>query len=81
MLAKKGSGHVSPNPLVGSVVVRNGSIVGRGFHKRFGGPHAEVVAIRAARGRARGATLYTNLEPCNTYGKTPPCNGELGHGR
>ncbi len=72
-LAKKGAGNVSPNPRVGCVVVRNGIIVGRGWHKKFGGPHAEVFALREAGGKAHGATLYVNLEPCNHFGKTPPC--------
>jgi len=72
-LAHKGSGYVSPNPLVGCVVVKNGTIVGRGFHKYFGGPHAEVYALRQAGKNAKGATLYVNLEPCNHFGKTPPC--------
>ena len=72
-LAQKGSGYVSPNPLVGCVVVKNGTIIGRGFHKYFGGPHAEVYALRQAGKNAKGATLYVNLEPCNHFGKTPPC--------
>ncbi len=72
-LAEKGRGGVSPNPLVGAVVVKNGLIIGRGFHRRFGGPHAEVDAIRACRRSPRGATLYVNLEPCAHQGKTPPC--------
>lgn len=72
-LAGRGAGYVSPNPLVGAVVVKNKKIVGRGYHKRFGGPHAEVYAIRQAGRQANGATLYVNLEPCCHYGKTPPC--------
>ncbi len=72
-LASKGTGFVSPNPLVGALVVRDGKIVGRGFHEKFGGPHAEVNALRDAREKARGATLYVTLEPCNHHGKTPPC--------
>jgi len=72
-LAARGAGHVSPNPLVGCVVVKRGRVIGRGFHRRFGGPHAEVNAIRSAREPVRGATLYVNLEPCHVYGKTPPC--------
>ena len=72
-LAAKGAGFVSPNPMVGAVFVREGRIVGRGFHRRFGGAHAEVAAIRAAGTRAKGATLYLNLEPCCHFGKTPPC--------
>ena len=72
-LARKGAGYVSPNPMVGAVIVKNGKVVGRGYHKRFGGPHAEVEAIRNAKSSVSGATIYINLEPCNYYGKTPPC--------
>src|SRR5262249_54049823 len=72
-LAERGRGHVEPNPLVGAVVVRDGVIVGEGWHQRYGGPHAEVHALAAAGGAARGATLYVTLEPCCHHGKTPPC--------
>src|SRR5215470_7470084 len=72
-LARRGWGQTAPNPLVGAVVVRDGAIVGEGFHGRYGSEHAEVVALAAAGERARGATLYVTLEPCNHYGKTPPC--------
>lgn len=72
-LAQKGGGYVSPNPMVGAVLVKNGKVIGRGYHKYFGGPHAEVNAIRSASTSVAGATLYVNLEPCNFYGKTPPC--------
>lgn len=72
-LARKGTGHVSPNPRVGAVIVRRGEVLGRGYHQRFGGPHAEVEAIRASKRPVHGATLYVNLEPCNIFGKTPPC--------
>ncbi len=72
-LARRGEGEVNPNPLVGAVVVRDGEVVGRGVHRRFGGPHAEVFALEEAGEAARGATLYVNLEPCVHYGKTPPC--------
>lgn len=72
-LAEKGRGRVSPNPLVGALVVRNGKSVGEGYHAYFGGPHAEVVALRKAGNRAKGGTLYVTLEPCSTWGKTPPC--------
>ncbi len=73
ILAKKGVGKVFPNPMVGAVLVRGGRIVGEGYHQYFGGLHAEVNAIASAGGRARGADLYVSLEPCDHYGKTPPC--------
>lgn len=72
-LARRGWGRVHPNPLVGAVVVRDGEIVGAGYHAEFGGDHAEVAALRAAGDAARGATLYVTLEPCSHHGKTPPC--------
>ncbi len=72
-LARQGDERVEPNPLVGAVLVREGRVVGRGFHERFGGPHAEIVALRDAGDSARGATLYVTLEPCSHHGKTPPC--------
>lgn len=72
-LAEKGRGATSPNPRVGAVVVSDGAIVGRGFHEHFGGPHAEVRALEQAGEGARGATMYVTLEPCCTWGKTPPC--------
>jgi diaminohydroxyphosphoribosylaminopyrimidine deaminase / 5-amino-6-(5-phosphoribosylamino)uracil reductase len=72
-LARRGEGETNPNPMVGCVVVRNGRVVGEGYHRRAGGPHAEVYALRQAGAAARGATLYVNLEPCTIRGRTPPC--------
>ena len=72
-LALKGAGRTSPNPMVGAVVVRGGKIVGRGYHQRAGGDHGEITALKRAGKRARGATLYLNLEPCTHQGRTPPC--------
>ena len=73
-LAKRAIGRTAPNPLVGCVIVRDGTIVGEGFHPQAGQPHAEVFALREAADRAQNATLYVNLEPCNHYGRTPPCS-------
>ncbi len=73
----KGRGSVEPNPLVGAVVVRDGQFVGAGHHERFGGAHAEVVALNKAGDAARGATLYVTLEPCCHFGKTPPCTDAI----
>ncbi|MGC8638887.1 MAG: bifunctional diaminohydroxyphosphoribosylaminopyrimidine deaminase/5-amino-6-(5-phosphoribosylamino)uracil reductase RibD [Isosphaeraceae bacterium] len=75
--ATKGRGAVEPNPMVGAVIVRDGQIIGRGHHARFGGPHAEVMAFRQAGSAARGATLYVTLEPCCHHGKTPPCTDAI----
>lgn len=76
-LAERGRGLVEPNPLVGAVLVKNGRIVGEGWHERFGGPHAEINAFRHAGSEARGATLYVTLEPCCHHGKTPPCTDAI----
>jgi diaminohydroxyphosphoribosylaminopyrimidine deaminase / 5-amino-6-(5-phosphoribosylamino)uracil reductase len=72
-LAERGRGTTRPNPVVGAVVVKDGEVVGEGWHERPGGPHAEIVALEAAGERARGATLYVTLEPCAHHGRTPPC--------
>ncbi|MEO0206457.1 MAG: bifunctional diaminohydroxyphosphoribosylaminopyrimidine deaminase/5-amino-6-(5-phosphoribosylamino)uracil reductase RibD, partial [candidate division WOR-3 bacterium] len=74
VLAEEGWGRTSINPLVGAVVVRDNKIVGRGFHRKIGESHAEVVALLEAGARAKNATLYVNLEPCICKGKTPPCS-------
>jgi len=72
-LARRGEGLTRPNPPVGAVIVRDGEVVGEGWHRKAGGPHAEVWALRGAGEKARGATLYVTLEPCTTTGRTPPC--------
>ncbi len=72
-LAERGRGGTAPNPVVGAVLVRDGAVVGEGWHERVGGPHAEIVALEAAGEAARGATLYASLEPCAHHGRTPPC--------
>jgi diaminohydroxyphosphoribosylaminopyrimidine deaminase/5-amino-6-(5-phosphoribosylamino)uracil reductase len=78
-LAAKGRGRVEPNPMVGAVIVRENRVIGEGYHGEFGGPHAEVEALKDAErsGGARGAVLYVTLEPCNHEGKTPPCTDAL----
>ncbi|PLZ15407.1 bifunctional diaminohydroxyphosphoribosylaminopyrimidine deaminase/5-amino-6-(5-phosphoribosylamino)uracil reductase RibD [Fischerella thermalis] len=76
-LARRALGCTSPNPMVGAVIVKDGEIIGEGFHPRAGEPHAEVFALKAAGANARGATVYVSLEPCNHYGRTPPCSEAL----
>lgn len=77
LLARRGLGSTSPNPAVGALVVKNGQILGSGYHKKAGGLHAEVEALSKAGERARESTLYVNLEPCNHYGRTPPCTAAI----
>lgn len=72
-LAGKGAGQVSPNPMVGCVLVKEGKVIGRGYHQKYGGPHAEVNAINSAEADLTGAVMYVSLEPCSHFGKTPPC--------
>jgi diaminohydroxyphosphoribosylaminopyrimidine deaminase / 5-amino-6-(5-phosphoribosylamino)uracil reductase len=76
-LAERGRGTTKPNPVVGAVVVSGGEIVGEGWHERKGGPHAEVIALEAAGERARGGTLFVTLEPCRSFGATPPCTAAV----
>ncbi|MBX7165165.1 MAG: bifunctional diaminohydroxyphosphoribosylaminopyrimidine deaminase/5-amino-6-(5-phosphoribosylamino)uracil reductase RibD [Pirellulales bacterium] len=76
-LAERGRGAVEPNPLVGCLIVHGAETIGEGWHRRFGGPHAEVEALRVAGSRAAGATLYVTLEPCCHHGKTPPCTDAI----
>lgn len=78
-LAAKGLGNTLSNPLVGCVIVNNDLIIGEGYHKEFGGPHAEVIAIESVRDKSllKNSTLYVNLEPCNHFGKTPPCTRKI----
>lgn len=79
-LAKRGIGAVEPNPAVGAVLVKNGRVIGKGWHKKFGGPHAEVEALKDCKKRGNnpaGATMYVTLEPCCHYGKTPPCTDAI----
>lgn len=80
-LARTALGKTSPNPLVGSVIVKNGQIIGEGFHPKAGEPHAEIFALRNASENVEGATVYVNLEPCNHYGRTPPCTEALIQGK
>ncbi|MCC6501842.1 MAG: bifunctional diaminohydroxyphosphoribosylaminopyrimidine deaminase/5-amino-6-(5-phosphoribosylamino)uracil reductase RibD [Deltaproteobacteria bacterium] len=77
VLAKKGVGRTSPNPVVGSVMVKGGRVIAKGWHKKAGGPHAEIEALKAAGSRAKGSTLFVTLEPCCHFGKTPPCTDAI----
>jgi riboflavin biosynthesis protein RibD len=76
-LAKRAEGMTSPNPMVGAVIVRSGRIVGQGYHKKAGLPHAEINALRQAGAKAKGAMLYVTLEPCDHFGRTPPCTDAI----
>ncbi len=76
-LARRGLGSTSPNPVVGALIVKNDQIISSGYHKRAGAPHAEIVALSKAGERTRGSSLYVNMEPCNHYGRTPPCTGAI----
>lgn len=77
LLAKKARGKTSPNPMVGCVITKDGKIVGEGYHKKAGLPHAEIEALDKAGDNAKDATLYVNLEPCSHYGRTPPCTDRI----
>src|SRR5215831_13496828 len=79
-LARRGYGLTSPNPMVGAILVKGGMIIGRGWHRRAGEPHAEIEALRDAERRGsnvRGSTLYVTLEPCSSHGRTPPCTDAI----
>jgi diaminohydroxyphosphoribosylaminopyrimidine deaminase / 5-amino-6-(5-phosphoribosylamino)uracil reductase len=76
-LARQALGRTAPNPMVGAVIVKDGRIIGEGFHPKAGEPHAEVFALRQAGSEAKGATVYVSLEPCNHFGRTPPCSQAL----
>lgn len=76
-LAAKGAGRTSPNPAVGSVIVKNGRVIAEGYHKKAGGPHAEAAALSTIKNGAKGSTLYVTLEPCCHFGRTPPCTDAI----
>ena len=79
--AARGAGRTSPNPAVGAILVKGGRIIARGYHRKAGTAHAEVVALEAAGARAKGADLYTTLEPCDHWGRTPPCTRAISRRR
>ena len=76
-LARQGLGKSSPNPMVGAVIVKGGRVISRGYHRAYGRDHAEVDALKRAKGSVAGATLYVTLEPCRHFGKTPPCTDAI----
>ncbi len=76
-LGRNGEGYVNPNPMVGAIIVKNGVVVGKGYHQQYGGPHAEVFALEMAGTEAKDSTIYVTLEPCTHYGKTPPCVNKI----
>jgi diaminohydroxyphosphoribosylaminopyrimidine deaminase/5-amino-6-(5-phosphoribosylamino)uracil reductase len=76
-LAKRALGETSPNPMVGAVIVKNDKVIGKGYHRKAGGPHAEINAINSSKGDIGNSTLYVTLEPCCTFGRTPPCTGAI----
>ena len=76
-LAERGRGWTSPNPMVGAVIVKNGAVIGQGFHERYGQPHAERNALASCREDPRGATMYVTLEPCCHHGLQPPCTDAI----
>ena len=76
-LAKNGAGRVSPNPMVGAIIVKDNRIIAKGYHKEYGRDHAEVDAFKNAIQDVEGATMYVTLEPCSHYGKTPPCADKM----
>ena len=76
-LAQRGIGSVEPNPAVGAVIVKDNQVIGRGWHKKFGGPHAEINALKNCKQSPRGATMYVTLEPCCHFGKTGPCTDAI----
>ncbi len=78
-LANKGLGNVSPNPMVGCVIVKSGKIIGESYHKQYGKEHAEINAINTVvdKSQLKGSSFYINLEPCSHHGKTPPCSDEI----